>query len=330
MTKVRLVLLLLFLSAGAGPAGAQIGSPVRLVQTIPLPGVEGRIDHLAMDVKRGRLFVAALGNDTVEVVDLKAGKRFTSLTALREPQGIALDTGAGRVFVACGQSGDCHLFDAGTLRPLRSVPLGDDADNVRRDTITGSVYVGYSDGAIAVLDAGSGRVKARIPLAGHPESFQMETGGPRLFVNVPSRGQIAVVDRRAGRVIAAWPVPGASANFPMALDEADHRLFIGCRSPATLLILDTETGKPVARTQISGDTDDLFWDAKRKRIYVSCGAGYLDIVRQGSPDQYERIAHLPTAAGARTALFVPELARLYLAVPHRGGQGAEIRVYATE
>jgi DNA-binding beta-propeller fold protein YncE len=302
-------------------------TPLRLVQSIPLPGVEGRIDHLAADLTRGRLFVAALGNDTVDVIDLSAGRRLSALSGMREPQGIAVDPRTGRAFVASGQGGDLREFDVESLRLVRTVRLGDDADNVRFDAAAGRVYVGYEAGALAVL--GGGNVLSRIPLAGHPESFQLEKRGRRIFVNVPDARHIAVADRKAEKVIATWPVTEARANFPMALDEADHRLFVGCRSPAALLVLDTETGKPVARVEIGGDTDDVFWDAQRRQIYVSCGEGFLDVVRQGPGDRYERVAHLPTAPGARTSLFVPELSRLYLAVAHRGGQGAEIRVYAT-
>jgi hypothetical protein len=307
---------------------------LRLVQTVPLPGVEGRIDHLAVDVKRGRLFVAALGNDTVEVVDLTAGKRVSSLRGLREPQGVAVDQGKGRVFVASGQGGDCRVFDAQTLGHLQTVHLGDDADNVRFDAATGRVYVGYGEGALAVLGSGGANLLPRIPLAGHPESFQLEKLGSRIFVNVPSARHVAVVDGEAHNVVATWPVTGAAANFPMALDEAGHRLFVACREPAVLLVFDTQrgsrTGKEIARVEIGGDADDLFWDAERRQLYVACGEGFLDVVR-GQGDRYQRVAHLPTAPGARTALFVPELARLYLAVPKRGSaQGAEIRVYARQ
>jgi DNA-binding beta-propeller fold protein YncE len=321
----------LLVSGSGRPACPQTqqppAAPLRLVQTIPLPDVEGRIDHLAVDVKRGQLFVAALGNNTVEVVDLNVGKRSATLTGLKEPQGIAVDPATGRIFVANGQGGDVRLFDGASLHLLETVPLGDDADNVRFDIASGRTYVGYGGGALAVLKGGN--VLSRIRLTGHPESFQLEKQGSRLFVNVPDAGHIAVVDRKSEKVVATWPMTEARANFPMALDEAEHRLFVGCRSPAALLVFDTETGKPVARAGIAGDTDDVFWDEKRRQIYVSCGEGFLDVER-GQGDRYERVAHLPTAAGARTSLFVPELSRLYLAVPHRGGQGAEIRVYAAQ
>src|SRR6516162_2178419 len=169
--------------------------------------------------------------------------------------------------------------------------------------------------------------KGTIKLAGHPESFQLEKQGWRVFVNVPDAKQIAVVDTEKDSVVTRWPMKEFQANFPMALDEPNHRLFVGCRKPARLVVFDTEAGKPVADLAISGDTDDLFYDAKRKRIYISCGEGFLDVVQQSSPDKYERTAHIPTASGARTCFFSSDLDRLFLAVPDRGNQRAEIRIY---
>jgi hypothetical protein len=168
-----------------------------------------------------------------------------------------------------------------------------------------------------------------VPLAGHPESFQLERSGSRIFVNVPGAGQIAVVDRVKRTVAATWPVRGAGANFPMALDEPDHRLFIGCRRPARLLVYDTHTGREVASAPIVGDTDDLFYDAGRKRLYVSGGAGFVTVLQQHDADHYAVMARLPTAAGARTGFFAPDLNRFFLAVPHRGSLVAEVRVYRT-
>jgi DNA-binding beta-propeller fold protein YncE len=170
-------------------------------------------------------------------------------------------------------------------------------------------------------------VIAEAKLAGHPESFQLERSGSRMFVNVPTAGQIAVVDRAAMKVIATWAVATAKSNFPMALDEANHRLFIGCRRPAKALVFDTTTGKEVASFDIVGDTDDLFWDAGRKRLYVSGGEGYVDVIQDQGGNQFSRVAHIATAAGARTSLFVADQNRLYLAVPHRGNQKPEIRVF---
>jgi DNA-binding beta-propeller fold protein YncE len=302
-------------------------APLVLVQTIELPNVEGRIDHLAADVAAQRLYVAALGNNTVEVLDLKTGTHAKSLAGFREPQGIAVVADASMVAVANGQGDGVQFIDASDHHPTRAVKLGDDSDNVRYDAVAKRLFVGFGGGALAAVSSPDGKVLGEAKLAGHPESFQLERSGSRVFVNVPDANQIAVIDRAAMRVIATWPVVGAKANFPMALDEATHRLFVGCRRPARVLVYDTATGKESGSFDIVGDTDDLFYDAARKRLYVSGGEGFLDVFQEGDAGRLARVAHVATAAGARTSLFVPEQSRLYLAVPHRGNQKAELRIY---
>jgi DNA-binding beta-propeller fold protein YncE len=303
-------------------------SPLKSIQTIPLPGVKGRFDHFAIDAKGNRLFVAALGNNTLEVLDLAAGKRITSVPGMSKPTGVLFLPESNQILVANGDDGTLKLLDGKTYKVSKTLKDLSDADNVRLDPHTGEAWVGYGDGALArVLP---GMHKGTIKLAGHPESFQLEKQGWRIFVNVPDAKQIAVVDTKKDFVIGTWPMEKFQANFPMSLDESNHRLFIGCRKPVRLVVLDTTNGKPVADLAISGDTDDLFYDAKRKRIYISCGEGSLDVVDQSSPDNYQRIAKIPTASGARTCFFSPDLDRLYLAVPDRGNQKAEIRVYQPE
>jgi DNA-binding beta-propeller fold protein YncE len=301
--------------------------PLNLVRTIQLPRVEGRIDHLAIDAATDHVFVAALGNNTAEVVDLKNGTHVKSVPGFHEPQGIAAVPEVKAIAVANGQGGTVQLLDREDYRVMKTIPLGDDADNVRYEPATKRLYVGYGSGAVAVIDPGTGQRVGEMKLAGHPESFQLERQGSRIFVNVPAAKQIAVLDRAAMKALTTWPVVGAESNFPMALDEANHRLFIGCRRPAKLLVYDTSSGKAVASVDIVGDTDDLFYDAARKRVYVSGGEGFIDVVQQRDADHYSRTGHVPTAAGARTSLFDPAQGRLYLAVPHRGSQKAEIRVY---
>ena len=302
----------------------QEGSPPELVQTIPMPKVEGRIDHLAYDAGSGRLSVAALGNNSVEVIDLAQGKVIHRIAGLEEPQGLlALD---GRIVVASGGDGSCRIYD-GDFKLARTVGCKSDADNVRLDAGAKRVYVGYGDGGLAVVDPEKGAKVGEIPLDAHPESFQLEAKGPRIFVNVPKVGHIAVVDREKRAVTATWKL-SAGANFPMALDEEGGRLFIGCRHPAKLLVIDTASGKEVAAVECSGDADDVFYDAASKRVFVSCGAGFLDVfdVSGAAPRRTVKVA---TAGGARTCLYVAELGKIFLAVPHRGGQQAEIRVYKT-
>ena len=312
----------------AATAAAEDALPLRLVQAIGLPNVEGRIDHLSADVAGQRLFVAALGNDTVEVIDLKAGTRLRTLRGFKEPQGVAFVPDAAKLFVANGSAGAVSILDGNSLDPIGTTRIGNDPDNLRYDAGRRRLYVGFGNGALAAVDVMTGERIDEVDLPGHTESFQLEAAGPRIFVNVPDAAQIAVVDRAARHVVGTWPGKDLGANFPMALDETDHRLFVGFRKPAKLAVYDTESGGLVAAIDCAGDLDDVFYDADRKRIYLSGGEGFLEVVAQRDGDHYEQVARLPTAPGARTSLWVPALRRLYVAVPHRGAQRSEIQVYA--
>jgi DNA-binding beta-propeller fold protein YncE len=263
----------------------------------------------------------------VEVVDLAAGKVTQHIRNLRAPQGIGFAPESDRLAVANDHDGSCRLYDGTSLQQTATIDLKDDADNVRYDAVARRFWVGYGDGGLAAINAENGKQVADVKLDAHPESFQLETKGKRIFVNVPNAGHIAVVDRETGAVIEKFPLKEARANFPMALDEADHRLFIGCRNPAKLLVLDTETGKTVATLDIVGDTDDLFYDGANKRIYVSGGEGRITVISQTNADTYNLAGQATTAPGARTSFFAPETGTLYVAVPHRGKQRAELRVF---
>jgi DNA-binding beta-propeller fold protein YncE len=313
----------------AMPVFAQPGELLQLTQTIALPDVRGRIDHLDIDLDGGRLFVAALGNNTVEVVDLRAERRSARLEHLREPQGVAYVPEASRLFVASGASGRVDVFAGNTLSPVGHVDALEDADNVRYEPASGRLYVGYGS-ALAVLEAPTMRTVSRIKLAGHPESFQVEGSGSRIFVNVPNAQQIAVVDRKQGSVVATWDLGEMRANFPMALDELKHRLFVATRRPAALLVFDTESGKRIASVPIGGDADDLFFDGERKQLYAVCGEGLITVVQQQDADRYVAVGQVRTAPGARTGLFVPSKGMLYVAVPVQPSAPAEIRVYAVK
>jgi YVTN family beta-propeller protein len=302
-------------------------SALEPVRSIPLPGVTGRFDHFAVDLKGRRLFVAALGNNTVEVIDLAGGKRLESISGLGKPTGVVFLPDLEKLFVACGDDGALRVFDGRSLHPVKTLTALDDADNMRFDTKAGLIYLGFGAGALAVVRPATAEKIGDIPLAGHPESFQLEKAGSRIYVNVPDARQVAVVDREKKAVLATWPMEEFKANFPMALDEPDHLLFIGCREPARLVVLDTKTGQKVTDISISGDIDDLFFDAARHRLYASCGEGYIDVISQTSAVTYARSERIPTSPGARTAYFSPELDQLYVAVPDRGLQKAEIRVY---
>src|SRR6516162_347716 len=322
--------LLMVLAVSIIDAQAQESSALRMVQTIPLPNVEGRIDHMAVDVKGQRLFIAALGNNSVEILDLNAGKHFKSIPGLHEPQGVSFIPEFNKLLVANAKSGACDILDGSSFERIKSVKFPDDADNIRYDPSGQRVYVGYGNGGLGIIDAKNGNHVADIQLDAHPESFQLEKSGPRIFVNLPDSKKIAVVNRETRAVITTWTTAGATANFPMALDENHHRLFVGFRKPAKLTVFDTESGKILANLDTVGDADDIFYDSSRQRIYIGGGDGFLSIFQQLDPDHYEPVTKIPTATGARTALFVPDFNRLYLAVPHRGSQRAEVRVYSAQ
>jgi DNA-binding beta-propeller fold protein YncE len=310
-----------------GPLNA---APLELVATIAMPGVKGRIDHFSVDVEGQRLFVAALGNDTVEVLDIAQNRHIKTLSGFGEPQGVLYVSSLNRLYVANGSADRMDVFDGSSLAPLKHIEKLNDADNVRFDPVARMVIVGYGKGALRFMQADSAEGAGDIRLTGHPESFQLESRGSRVFVNVPTAQHVAVVDRAKKTVVATWPVSRAGKNFPMALDEKSERLFVGARAPALLLVYDTGSGRVVARLTIGGDTDDLFYDAERRRIYVICGEGQVDVLRQETADQYALEASIKTAPRARTGLFVPEMQRLYVAAPADGFNAARVLVYRVQ
>jgi DNA-binding beta-propeller fold protein YncE len=307
---------------------AQSNAPLRLEKTIPLPDVQGRIDHMSIDVKNQRFFMAALGNNTVEVIDVKRGKREHTITGLHEPQGVLYLPDVNRLYVANGEDGSLRIFDGASYAPVKTVKLGEDADNVRFDAEKKHVYVGYGGGtgALAVMNEDGTKV-AEIPLDAHPESFQLEKNGPRLFVNLPKSQKVAVVNRTTASVVTTWGTGGAVSNYPMALDEEDHRLFIVCRTPAQLRVLDTNGGKLIEKLPAIGDSDDVFYDKPRKRVYATGGEGGIFVYQQQDSEHYKEIANVPTAKGARTGFFSPELNLLFVAVRRKGSEPAAVRIY---
>jgi DNA-binding beta-propeller fold protein YncE len=300
---------------------------LRLTTTIQLPGVKGRFDHFSIDTNGHRLFVAALGNDTLEIVEIAAGKHLKSITGLHKPTGVLYLSNENQIAVANGDDGTLKLFDGRSYELVKSVAPLDDADNVRMDPKTKTIFVGYGEGALAVIDATTAKQVGNIKIPAHPESFQLEKQGNRIFVNVPGAKQIVVIDRDKRIVTATWPMKEFQSNFPMALDEANKRLFIGCRNPPRLVVFDTVSGKPVTNIAISGDTDDLFYDGTLKRIYLSCGEGFVDVIDHQDAHHYQTRNRIPSRSGARTSFFSPELNEFYLAIPQRGQESAEIRIF---
>ena len=305
---------------------AQTASPPLILEAkIPLGDVSGRIDHLGIDVKRQRLLVAELGNDSLGVVDLAAGKVLNRIAGLAEPQGVAYVPSSDSVFVANAGDGSVRVLRGEDLASIGRIELGDDADNVRVDTARNRVLVGYGRGALAVIDPVSLSKTADIGLKAHPEGFQIDETGTQVFVNVPDVREIVVIDLAVGST-QSLPTQGAGANFPMAIDGEAHRVHVVFRSPPSLVALSSQDGHVVAKVDTCGDADDVFVDRKRHRVYVSCGQGVVDVL-ETDEQGYRRLARVPTVPGARTALFVPELDRLFVAVRAGSNEPAAIWVF---
>jgi DNA-binding beta-propeller fold protein YncE len=310
------------------------GAPMVLTGAIPLPNVQGRIDHIAIDPK-ARLFVSALGNNSEEVIDIAAGIRSGRIASIPNPQGVVYVPELNKLFVG-SDSGRLYIYDGKSFDLLTSIDFGDDVDNLRYDPATKRVYVGYGDegaGAIGEVDATTNkRLDQEFKLGAHPESFQLERSGPHIYVNLPELKQVADINRTTG-VISRWPL-SAESNFPMALDELDHRVFVVTRAPARLVVLDANSGREVAALSCVQNADDVYFDAARKRIYIPGGEGYISVFQQKDADHYELLARVSSAIGGRTAAYSGKgrkgLDFFYLAVPARAAQGAELLIYTVQ
>jgi hypothetical protein len=324
--------------------------------TRPDVGVPGRIDHMAYDAATKRLFVAALENGSLEVLDLEAGQRVRSISGLSLPQGAGMVPAASCVAVACGGNGVLHVYDTRSLEETGVIQVGPDADNVRYDSGANELYVSYggtNGGAIAVLDARTWKKVREIRFGSRPESFRLDPTGSRLYANLPegvravNDGVVAVVKRNDGNIQAQLQLKERARNFPMAFDATHERLFIASRRPARLIVIDTRRFEVVAEAPCTDDSDDLFYDTETDRVLVigggfrpdlqepgtasPCsppgGMGGLDVFAVGSNGSLTRLCTIPTAPHARTGLFVPSRRAVYVAVPFREERDAEVREY---
>ena len=320
------LLTLAFTFAGQGSAAEQTTQPLRLEAKIPLGNVAGRIDHMAIDLARKRLFVAELGNNSVGVVDLDARKVVHRVAGLKEPQGAAYVQATDTLYIANRGDGSVRMFRGADYSPAGRVELDSDADNIRVDASANQAIVGFGDGGLAVIDLATGKKIGTMSLKAHPESFQLDPATSDVFVNLPDERAIVVLDRLTGQQRSRWPMAYAG-NFAMALDNEAGRVLSVFREPARLMAFTKSNGSVADQVPTCGDVDDVFFDAKRKRIYISCGEGFID-VRDARRPGYPEIDRIATAAGTRTSLFVPELDRLFLAVRAQGSVPAAIWVFA--
>jgi hypothetical protein len=312
----------------AGPVAAADPAPLELVQTIVLKGKAGKLDHLALDAKRERLFLANTINGTLDVVDLKAGKLLKQVAGQSGIQGVAYAADLDRVFVGLGTGGYCNVFDGADYKPLKTVKFADDADNVKYDPVRGVVYVAHAEKALGIVDAKTFAVRADITLPGTAEGLLSSAKSSRLFVALPSPSEVVVVDPDKKEIVGSYAVKLAGGGHPIALDEANRRIFVGCRKAPMVVVLDAETGREITAAPIPDGVDDLFYDARHKRLFASCADGFIAVVRQVDADRYEPAGKLETAKNAKTCYFDQESGRLFLAVPRQSGKpGPEIRVY---
>src|SRR5262245_455613 len=325
IVTVLLVGLIPGLAPRTGFAQQNGGAFLVLESKIPLGTVSGRIDHLAFDASRKLVFIAELENNTVGVVDLGGAKLLRRISGLNRPQGVGYVPSADALFVANGGDGTVRIFKGGEFTPVGEVPLGADADNVRVDPETSQVLVGYGSGALAIIDSATRSQIKDIPLPVHPESFQISTRGRRLFVNLPDVQSIVALDGVSGGQDASWLTGGDRGNFAMALDEENQRALVVFRNPPKLSARDMRTGVATAERDTCGDVDDVFVDANRRRVYVTCGDGFIDVLKASA--DYARVDRIATRRGARTSVFIPSLDRLAVAVRASENGPAELWIY---
>ena len=321
---------------GANPP-QQGKEPLRLVQTIPMPNVKGRIDHMDVDVKGKRLFVAGLENDTMEVVDLKAGKWTRSVPGIKTPQGIAYVRALNKLFVANENDDTLKVFHGDTFALLKTIPLELGSNRVTYDSHSGRLYVGYGGasakkdhGQVGIIDAKTDKVIGNVPVGIRPAEILMNKTGQTLFVFESRGSTIQMIDTKKGELLATWPVSSQRPGDG-AFDEANRRLLIGTRTPPSLIVMDSTSGKEVASLPTVEGMDGVYYDAVHKRVYVSGGrdtdVGYVFIYQQQDADHYTQIGKIPTRSFAGTSFWCPELNRYYVAAAANDKEEAAILVF---
>jgi DNA-binding beta-propeller fold protein YncE len=322
----ELSLLINFYSCNAQKTTANILKPDKSI----VLSVKGRIDHMDVNLKDQIVYVAALGNNSLEVADLRSGKIIYSIRGLDEPQGVAYIPQTNEILVANGGTGDCYFYNARSFEKTGTIHLNSDADDVRYDSASKKIYVGYGDGGISVIDAVSHKQLEDIKLPAHPESFQIDKKLNLLFVNLPDAHMVGVVDLKKSSIISKWERETPSSNFPMALDSINHRVFVGYRHPAKLIVFEGSSGKEISNMAMVGDADDLYYDYNTNYVYVSGGSGSISIYHSPNGNRPNLIASIPTRTGARTSLLIPQLNLFVLAERADSGLPADLLIYKTD
>jgi hypothetical protein len=304
-------------------------SYLRLIGSVNLPGIEGRIDHMDHDATRGRLFIAAHDANRLVVVDIKRGTIISAITGLKEPQGVLYIPEFDRVFVTNGGDGSLMIFEGSSLALRKTIHLNDDADNLRYVRGSEFAYAGHGNGAIGIIHIRDEKLLNDIPLDGHPESFCIDNSKQLIYANVPSAGEIEVISLKKHQVVKKWKLRGIRGNYPLAINVPGRELFVGCRKPSRILVVNTETGETLQTLDITDDVDDIFYNQVSRLIYASCGRGYIHVFRQESAHRYSMVSTIKSGTGARTSMYVPGESRLFVAVPGNKTRGAHILVFDT-
>jgi len=330
---MKIIALFFGITIVVGSAVAQQTPPLVLQQTIPLPGIAGKFDHFAIDIAGKRLFAAATGNHSVEVIDLVTGKIAQSIPGLGKPHGLAWVASNHTLYIADGALAELRQYRGSPLKLAGSIKLSDDADDIVYNELNYLLFVGHGgSGAaparIAVVDTDGFHLKADVAVASHPEALEIDLQSQRVFANIADSSEVSVLDGAGNALTNTWKLVGAGHNVPLAYDAEDHVLYVACRIPAVLLALDAGTGKELARISTGAGADDLFYDSSAHRIYVIAGAGEVDIYRADAHGALRSLGMVLTVTGAKTALFMPQQSLLYVGVPGVGSKPAEIRIYS--
>jgi DNA-binding beta-propeller fold protein YncE len=311
-------------------------SALRLIGTVNMPGIDGDFDHFATDLKNNRLFLAAEEHHTVEVFDLHSGKPIYSIKGFDTPHSILYVPESDKLFVIDGgKGGSCQILNGITYAPLKSIKLSEDADALVYDAANHLLYVGnggkeagndYS--LITVIDTTKGEKVGEIKLpSANLEAMALQQSGSLLYVNMRDKNQIGVVDRKTKSLVSTWPLSKVAHNTPLALDEANHRLFVAGRKPGVFGVVNTGSGKEVAVLPATDGVDDMAFDPASKRIYIACADGYVDVYKQIDADHYLAIDKVPTGNRGKIGVLVPSLHLYFVATSKKDDVPAKLFMF---
>jgi DNA-binding beta-propeller fold protein YncE len=327
---MKTILLLALASSLLASATAQDKNGLSLTKTIPLPDVPGGFNHMSYDASHHRVFLTATTKKTVEIIDVQAGKPERTLSG-DGPAAALFAPEFNQLYVT--RAHNVCIYDGATFDLRATIDLQSSLDELQYSPSAKELYAGCMTSnktAIAIIALPEGKRKGEIKLPAKPQGFIAEHKGTRIFVNTPAPKQVVVLDAAQQKLLHQWALKDAAGNYPVAVDETNHRIFVGCRRPSELLVLDSASGNKIASVPISNDTDDLSFDPNKSRVYIACGSGFIDVVAEAGPNKWSSLQKLPTRDGARNCCFSPELNEFYLAVPAQDNQPAELRVYQSK